>query len=157
VPIPVYIEDRTTRPNLCLCRKWQGRKRIGRCWEPPWESAKAKWSEHISPVQGISIYCSVCLCDVKSTKACSPAWLPQGPGVPHILWFQLCHFPKQYVLAVCQLHYSMDLPSLTVSTLGSSLLWCFSNRESTRLPLENLSRESVRILCWATEWASSQG
>jgi hypothetical protein len=61
-----------------------------------------------------------CLCDVNSTKACSAAWLPLGPGVPHILWFQLCHFPKQYVLAVCQLHYSVDMLSLTMSTPGTS-------------------------------------
>jgi hypothetical protein len=89
-----------------------------------------------------------CLCDVNSTKACSPAWLPLGSGVPHILWFQMCQFPKQYVLALCQLHYSVDMSSLTVSTLGNSRVRCLSDRESSRL----CTRESLqRILTDSVE------
>jgi hypothetical protein len=94
-----------------------------------------------------------CLCDVNSTKACSPAWLPLGPSVPQILWFQLCHFPKQCVLAVCQLHYWIDMPSLTLSTPGTSWVRSLSNRESTRLS----TRESLqRILTDSVEPVGQQ-
>jgi hypothetical protein len=106
----------------------------------------------------MSIYCCECLrppflCDVNSTKACSPAWLPLAHGVRHILWFKLCHFPKQYVLAVCQLYYSIDMPSLNVSTPGTSRVRCLSNRESTRL----CTRESLqRILTDSVEPVGQQ-